>query len=195
LEVYEKIKSYYPNARLANLYVVDRAEMNAYAVGRNKLGITRGLIQSVKPRVLQSIMAHEYGLASNDYLWNALYMASVNAVFWSLINASAMFVIIAIFVLIFTLFLTSGLLSGIARGIMNVYRLWVRMGLYIARFGSRSREFRSDEIAAVIGYREEAIEWFYLLDQINYKAPRGLLDQLNQTHPPTPERIANLEKY
>ncbi len=84
-EVYEEAKEFSPNlSDDIELYVTDSMAVNAFAVGRKTVAVTRGAINTFTPDELKGILSHELGHMANGDT-KALLISLVGNGFFSLI--------------------------------------------------------------------------------------------------------------
>lgn len=177
------------------VYVVDDPMPNAYALGRNSIGISRTLLLRFPDNEIEAVLAHELGhLHYGDSLHLRLFLSL------SLVGQAVLF--------IYRVF--AGLLSGLSRipiPFINIAFLffswiirsqnWICQILLIAPlsfgalFGARKMEYRADKYAYSVGYGDGLYYYLYrLLDTPN--SSTGILRLLNSTHPSTAERIRRI---
>ena len=199
-EVYEKTKLKDPNlSQNIKLYIVDQPYPNAFALGRNTICVTSGLI-CLKDDEIKGIFAHEFAHLSNKDTDITLFIYVGNLI------ASIMFLIlrVVLFILSFFLGALSGKRNGAARGFvlaagldalyMTIIGLYTKLGIILINYSSRNHEFEADKFAYNLGYGEELRDALITLQGENTK-PSGIAANLMSTHPETYLRIEKLNKY
>ena len=177
------------------VYVVDDPMPNAYALGKNSIGISRTLLLRYPDSEIEAVLAHELGhLHYGDSMHLRLFLTL------SLVGQAVLF--------IYRVF--AGLLSGLSRipiPFVNIAFLffswiirsqnWICQILLIAPlsfgalFGARKMEYRADKFAFSIGHGTGLYYYLYrVLDTPN--SSTGILRLLNSTHPSTAERIRRI---
>lgn len=184
------------------MFVISEDNINAYALGLNTMGITKGALSSLNIWQVKAVVAHEYGhLANRD---------TVNLV---LFNTSFTFLsipLLPIYILSFLVGLVfafmEGMLSGdskVSTGLLSVFTRILRwsflkyneIGYYFVNLGSRDFEYRADEVSAKAGYGKELLSLFYVLEQLDNDVRKGFFALLASTHPYTSYRIKNTENF
>ncbi|EEO7553123.1 M48 family metalloprotease [Listeria welshimeri] len=201
-EVFQQVNSFYPKVKKAELFVIAENGVNAYALGQNTIGITKGALASLNIGELKAVIAHEYGhLANRDTLNLILFNTSFTILSISLIPLYFISFFIGL-----TLAFIEGMLSGkssVSSSLLNVvtkivrwsYLKYYELGFYFVNLGSRDFEFRADEVAAKAGYGKELLSFFYILEKTDRDVRKGFLSLLASTHPYTSYRIQNIEKF
>ena len=184
------------------LYLVPGDDMNATAYGFNCVSVTRGTLDNADPITLNAVLGHEI---SHILHWDAEFN---RAVFCSvtLLVAALSVVSFAAMVCIFFVFLVlscfrswlgvmafqgatkvvGGLFSLLQRGVVVVYRSLLSLA-------SRHAEYRSDKYSCMLGYGVQ-LSHFLALAEPNSQRQLTLTEAMYRSHPPTPKRIARLER-
>lgn len=194
-EVYENAKE--KDTKLSNnikLYIIDNMYVNAFAIGRNTIAVTKGAIETFSQDELKGIMAHEFGHLSNGDT-KALLLSTIGNGIFSIL----------IFILRIILFITDLIFSLTQIPLMNFFTMIARflfdIGVivfsYISQIllsiNSRQNELWADRFALEIGYGEELISSLYILQKISLPQDLSILDRLRASHPNTAKRIQHLE--
>lgn len=223
-EVYSKAKNLIPSlSEDIKLFIQENSEdeVNAFAVGRRSICITRGLL-NLSDEQIKAILAHEFGhLAHKDTDLNLvvnvanMFINLILTVFWVIL------LVYKIICVVLSFFMRlAGESAGAATGkifelifaflafvLINVIRyLWNMLGNLLIKFASRGSEFDADEFAFNLGYGEPLVEFFKTLPdavegkKISIKSFKMLkktleaLGTIGATHPQTYKRIARLQK-
>ena len=198
----------YQNAREANpklngsiqLYIMDAMYVNAFAMGRKTIAVTRGAIESFTADELRGIMAHELGHITHGHT-KALLLSVIGNLYFSIIvgvfrlllfiaqviaNISAQFNFVGTFFSLFTLMIRFFMDMSII--------VFINLSQMILAINSRSNEIQVDRFAFEIGYGRELISGMYLLQKITMNTKLKLSERLKASHPHMADRIAHLKK-
>lgn len=200
-EVYEEAKDFSPKINKdINLYVTDSMAVNAFAVGRKTVAVTRGAIYTFSPDELKGVLAHELGHMVNGDT-KALLIKLIGNGFFSII----IFVLRFIVSILENISLIIGsknivlavisFITVISRIAMDLYIIaFVFVGDLIIALNSRYSEYLADEYAYLIGYGEDLKNSLYILNKISMPRNIPLLERLKASHPHTTARIERLEQ-
>ena len=190
-----------PNVKL---YMINDPYPNAFALGRNTVCVTRGLLH-LDDEEIKGIFAHEFSHLSNkdtDFLL-FIYIGNLVMTFGFMI-ARAIICIIGFFLgvaasddddydvvkglrgLIFARL--ADLLYVIAVG------LYTKLGLILVRHSMRKQEYEADKFAYDLGYGEQLRDALTQLQDTN-EAPKKFAANLMSTHPDMFSRIDKLNMY
>ena len=199
-EVYEKAKLKDPNlSQNIRLYMVDQPYPNAFALGRNTVCVTSGLLY-LSDDEIKGIFAHEFAHLSNKDTDITLFIYVGNLI------ASVMFLILRVVLFIISFFLGSmtGRRNSAARGFVlaatldliyaAIVGLYTKLGILLVNYSNRNHEFEADKFAYDLGYGRELRDALTELQGENVK-PSGFVANLMSTHPETYLRIEKLNKY
>ena len=190
------------NPKLSNnikLYIIDAMFVNAFAMGRKTIAVTKGAIETFNQEELKGVLAHEFGHISYGHT-KALLLTVVGNF------------ILSFFVFLFRTFIKiMGLISSIfastspAMLIVNIinwifsilfeitFFLFIYLGQIILSLNSRSNEYQADSFAYQIGFGEELTQSLYLLQKISMTQKMTLKEKLTSSHPHITQRIERLE--
>ena len=190
-----------PNVKL---YMINDPYPNAFALGRNTVCVTRGLLH-LDDEEIKGIFAHEFSHLSNkdtDFLL-FIYIGNLVMTFGFMI-ARVIICIIGFFLgvaasddddydvvkglrgLIFARL--ADLLYVIAVG------LYTKLGLILVRHSMRKQEYEADKFAYDLGYGEQLRDALTQLQDTN-EAPKKFAANLMSTHPDMFSRIDKLNMY
>ena len=215
-EIYEKAKLKDPNlSQNIKLYMVDQPYPNAFALGRNTVCVTNGLLH-LDDAEIKGIFAHEFAHLSNKDTDIALFIYVGNLL------ASLMFLILRVILFIISFLMISfsesnstyetydaygrrqrkkgGALKGfvLAAGLDMIYvaiiGLYTKLGIILVSHSSRNHEFAADKFAYNLGYGRELRDALVEL-QGEVEKPTGFVANLMATHPKTALRIEKLNMY
>ena len=195
-EVYRNAIEATPNiSRNIRLYIINDYDVNAFAVGRNTIAVTRGAVEGFSEDNLKGVLAHEFGhIAYGDT--KALLLTRVGNGFFCLALG-----IVNIFIKIFDHFISrkkdNELVLLVARMLIGTcnFVIWVFLGIgsLIICSNSRYSEFLADGYADRLGFGRELIGALYLIRRISSEQRTKLKDRLMASHPFTDDRIERLE--
>lgn len=190
-----------PNVKL---YMINDPYPNAFALGRNTVCVTRGLLH-LDDEEIKGIFAHEFSHLSNkdtDFLL-FIYIGNLVMTFGFMI-ARAIICIIGFFLgvaasddddydvvkglrgLIFARL--ADLLYVIAVG------LYTKLGLILVRHSMRKQEYEADKFAYDLGYGEQLRDALTQLQDTD-ETPKKFAANLMSTHPDMFSRIDKLNMY
>ena len=204
IPIFEEV---YDSAKMVNrhlnsgiqLYIMDAMYVNAFAIGRKTVAVTRGAMETFTAEELKGVLGHELGHMTYGHT-KALLLSVIGNTFFNLILL-ALRLILTIFEGITVLAsrnvvgLVFRLFAFITRMFFEAYTfIFVNLGEIILAINSRKNEMQADKFAFKIGYGREQISALYLLQKmtINKKVP--LADRLKASHPYLSDRIARLEE-
>ena len=199
-EIFEEV---YENAKIEELrlrddiqiFVTDAMYVNAFAVGKKTIAVTRGAIETFSSEELRGVLAHEFGhIAHGDTI--ALLLNVVGNGLFSIMIVGVRIVIWFLQLLIssfeenFVFFIVFQYL----RFLMEIFIMaFMLLGQIILSLNGRRNEYNADKFASDIGYNEELTSALYILQKISLPARIPLLERIRASHPNTANRIARLE--
>ena len=179
------------------LYISEEKIINAYAMGRKTIILTRGSIETFHREELKGILAHEFGhLVNGDT--KALLMSIIGNSIFSLIILVCKIIMGAV-----TFFVSLVTGEGIFPRIIHfIFRLifdysvlaFMIVGNLILSANSRYSEFLADSYAHQIGYGEQLKNSLYLMSKLDVGGRQSLKEWLMASHPHMPARIQKLEE-
>ena len=200
-EVYEYAKEANPKLNTGiRLYVMDAMYVNAFAIGRQTVAVTRGAIETLTREELKGVIAHEIGHITHGHT-KALLLSVIGNFFFSIIvlifrlmfwvvqtisNIVSHFSILGTFFSFFT-FLTRMCME------LSIF-VFINLSEVILAINSRKNEIEADTFAYEIGYGKEMIACLYIFQKISMDTSMKLREKLKSTHPHTGYRIQHLEQ-
>lgn len=188
-----------------SLYICDDDALNAFAMGRRTVCVTRGLLQ-LDDEQIKGVLGHEFGhLASHDTdltllitVGNFLISAAVTVFRMILWFYNFIISIVAAIMggdegwLVSALnSLSSWLGTLIINGLMW---LWTQLGILLVMKSSRDAEYEADAFACDLGYAEGIVSFFRILERMEGgSSGRSIFAALSSSHPETSKRIARIE--
>lgn len=199
-EVYEFAKEQYPKLnKNIKIYIIDEMYVNACAIGRNTIAVTKGAIETFTEEELKGVLSHEFGHIYFGHT-KALLLSTIGNLIFSIIVfiASTILRIINFITYLFShkeAGLIMNLLTLIAQIFLNFCIFtFVYISNVILSLNSRSNEFQADTYAFEIGYGENLVSALYLLQKITISSKMSFSERLKCSHPHTSIRIQNLER-
>lgn len=195
-EVYEQAKEHYPKLnKNIQLYIDDSGIVNAYAIGRKTVTVTRGALETFTADELKGVLAHELGHHANGDTKGMLLTVIGNGIFSILILIANIIIKLITFT---TILLDSGVYYIIARLFTFVINIYLFAFMFIGQLamahGSRQAEYYADRFAHEIQLGDELIEALYVIQKIEMSAKVPFFERLKASHPYTAKRIEQLEK-
>lgn len=181
------------------LYVQHSNQINAFALGHDRVVVLMGLINEMNSAELKGILAHElshlihrdttYGMTSVAMLnvYNAIIIAFELIVWmitmvYNILRYIPFINILAVIFMAFILFI---------RFIVRILHSIANFGyMLLAPFGSRVAEYRADRFAHELGLGQELASALAKLTR--YGDTEGFINQLVSDHPPLRKRVAKL---
>lgn len=182
-----------------SLYVQHDKQINAFALGHNRVVILMGLINEMNAQELKGIMAHElshlihrdttYGMTSaamlNVYQGIIVAFELITLLITMVYNILRYIPFINILAVIFMAFIL------FIRFIVKILHSVANFGyVLLAPFGSRVAEYRADRFAHELGLGRELASALAKLTR--YGDTEGFINQLVSDHPPLRKRVAKL---
>lgn len=200
-EVYSEALKHTPELNKdIQLYISESMTVNAFAIGRKTIAVTRGAMQVFSPEELKGVLSHEFGHMANGDT-KALLISVIGNGFFSII-----IFVLKIFVnlfqnislalsgknLIISIFAFMSVIAGLVLD-FSVF-VFVFIGDVVIALNSRYSEFLADEYAHLIGYGDELKNSLYMLNKLSMPKKATITEILKASHPHTTARIERLEK-
>lgn len=195
-EVYDRVKEQYNNLMKIEVCVIDNMTVNAMALGRNTVAVTKGAMQTFTEEELKAVIAHELAHLVHGDTMAYIYAIIVNGIF-------SVFVLLARLCLLFFEYLKSNLTGkhSIFSAFMLLFKLYFEFCIWFMSFGfqvilsvnSRKTEFRADKFSYLLGYDSDMIEALYLLEKISLGDNSSIIQKMTASHPRITLRIKKLE--
>jgi len=194
-EVYTQAKQRNPELGQIELCVIDKIAVNACAIGKHTIAVSKGAIETFSGDELKALIAHEIA--------HILYGDTIAKIYAIVGNG-----LYAFFVLILRTFMTvvdfvQALYkrSGSERLFVIVVRLILDLLIFalmwlmqaVVAINSRKNEFRADKYAFELGYGEKLLASLYLLEKITLGDNSATIQRMIASHPRTTARIEQLE--
>ena len=195
-EVYSHAKEKYSYLDEIELCMIDNMTVNAMAIGKRTIAVTKGAMETFSEEELKAVMAHEVSHILHGDTLASLYAIVGNGIFtvYILINR-------------FFLFLLDLIDSSASRRrnifslILTFTRFIFETMIYLFSFlmqiamsaNSRISEYSADKFAYDIGYDSDMIEALYLLEKISLGDNSTIIQKMIASHPRITLRINRLE--
>jgi len=190
-----------PNIRL---YMINDHYPNAFALGRNTVCVTRGLLY-LDDEEIKGIFAHEFSHLSNKDTDFLLFIYIGNLVMTcGFMIARAMIWIISFFLGVATsdhddydvVKGLRGLIFARLADLLYVIAvgLYTKLGLILVRHSMRKQEYEADKFAYDLGYGEQLRDALTQLQDTD-ETPKKFAANLMSTHPDIFSRIDKLNMY
>jgi heat shock protein HtpX len=194
-EVYEAIRSQNPNMGEIRLYIQDVMTVNACAIGKHTVAVTKGAIETFSQAELKGVLAHEMGhIAHGDTM--AVIINTVGNGIFSVI-VCIMKIYIFVIDLIISAFQEIAILRVIFIFVKFIFEMTVMLFLFMGQallsVNSRQNEFEADEYAYENGYGRELVRALYLLQKMSLSEKMSMKKRLVATHPIFAWRINKIE--
>lgn len=195
-EVYDRVKEQYDNLTEVEVCVIDNMTVNAIALGRNTVAVTKGAMQTFTEEELKAVIAHELAHLVHGDTMAYIYAIIGNGIF-------SIFVLLTRLCLLFFEYLQSNLTGkhSIFSAFMLLFKLYFEFCIWFMSFGfqvilsvnSRKTEFRADRFSYLLGYDSDMIEALYLLEKISLGDNSSIIQKMTASHPRITLRIKKLE--
>jgi Zn-dependent protease with chaperone function len=177
------------------LCIIDRLEVNACAVGRGTIAVTKGAMRAFDEEQLKGIVAHEAAHLTNGDTIAKMYLLVGSGYFYL---AVSLFKLIASSMDKITQNIKGNSLGGlscsVARTVANIIVSVLSLFSQIAlAMKSRKIEYRADKTAYDWGFGENLISALYTLEKISLGDDRTVKQKLTASHPRVTARIGRLE--
>ncbi|MDE6155395.1 MAG: M48 family metalloprotease [Eubacterium sp.] len=196
-EIYEDVKEEYPNLPDMEICMIDSLTVNACAMGRHTIAVTRGAVETFTEDELKGVLLHEIGHIIHGDTKATLLNLIGNGLF------SIGVIIIKLALLILDLLLlplfneTKGitvLVTSFIRFILNILLFaFTLTGNILLSINSRNNEYSADYFAYKMAYGEELISALYLLQKMSLGENMKLVQRMQASHPHIAKRIGRLE--
>jgi len=199
-EVYEQAQELFPQIQKIQLYITGEMYINAFALGRKTVAVTKGAIQSLSEDELKGIIAHEIGHIVRGHTKALLITTIGNGLFTGIIviNQIALGIIEFIATMISGKNSLIGILFWLLKNMVNLLLIAFMFVIQIIlAVNSRRNEYQADYFAYEIGYGGNLVEALYILyDMEMYKKlslKEKIMMRLKDSHPHLAKRIGRLE--
>lgn len=191
-DVYDSAKEVVPDLPEIEICIIDTMAVNALALGRNTIAVTKGAVETFSEEELKAVIAHEIAHIINGDTIATLLTVIGNGIFTILVLASK---IILRWIDSIQHPKSFGKLTTTIARMIFVACIFVFMfvGNFIVSINSRKSEHRADEFAYELEYGEELVEALYIIQQISLEDNSDTVARLTASHPHIAKRIGTIE--
>jgi len=171
--------------------------VNAIALGRHTIAVTKGAINTFSEDELKAVIAHEIAHILYGNTLASLYVLIGNGIL-------SVFVLIARVFLFLLDWLKSSFVKkrGLISFFLSLLQLLFELNILVLNFGfqviltanQRKNEFQADRFSYSIGYDTDMIEALYLLEKISLGDNSTIIQKMTASHPRITLRIKKLEE-
>ncbi|MDR2571220.1 MAG: M48 family metalloprotease [Oscillospiraceae bacterium] len=195
--IYQDKRKRIKERRRLELCIIDKLQVNACAIGRRTIAVTKGAMQTFDEEQLKGIIAHEIAHIKNGDTIAKMYLLVGSGYFYI---AVSLFKLITLCMDRITQSIKSKSLGGVScsivRTVANIIVAVLSLFSQIAlAMKSRKIEFKADETAYDWGLGENLISALYLLEKISLGDDRTVKQKLTASHPRVTARIGRLEGF
>lgn len=196
-EIYEDVKQEYPNLPHIEICIIDSLNVNACAMGRHTIAVTRGAVETFTEDELKGVLLHEIGhIVHGDTKATLL-----NLIGNGLLSIGVIIIKLALLILDLVLLpffkKTNGIIALISSLIHFIFDIlligFTLTGNIILSINNRENEYRADQFAFENGYGEDLISALYLLQKMSLGEEMELIQRMQASHPHIAKRIGALE--
>jgi Zn-dependent protease with chaperone function len=194
--VYKRALKTFPNLqRGIHIYIIDSLTINACAIGKKTIAVTRGAVETLSEEELQGIIAHELGHIYNGDTKATLLATIGNGIFaLYVIMLRTILTVIEISALVIEKGGIITFITVIVKFIFNIFLfVFMYFGQAILAINSRRNELMADEFAYSLGLGNELVEALYLLQDMSMSSNAKLYEKILVSHPNIAKRIGRLE--
>ena len=192
-DVYAEAKKIHPSLNKSIVIcIMDAMYINAFAMGRKTVAVTRGAVDSLSEDELKGLIAHEMGHIANGDTKAVLLTTIGNGIF-------SIFIVLLqkIINILDTLFYGMGVIWVIISVIKLIFYIFLFYFAYFAQFilaiNSRRNEYRADEFAYDVGFGNDLVEALYILQGMCISDKAKFVNKLIASHPHIAKRIERIE--
>ena len=194
-EVYEQAKRRNPELGHIEMCVVDKIAVNAYALGKHTIAVTKGAMQTFNEEHIKALLAHEIAHILYHDTIASLYIWIAHGAFlgWVLTIKA----ILTVIDIVQEKYKKQSLGRAVTVLVKLIFEaiifLFMLLMQIVVAVNSRKNEYRADRYAYDLGYGEELVEAFYLLEKIQLGDNSTIIQRMIRSHPRITARIEQLE--
>jgi len=198
-EVYTRAREHSPELGRIQPCIIDKMTVNACALGKHTIAVTKGAIETFNEDELKAIMAHEIAHILYGDTMARLYITIGNGFFTAFVLVSKAFLFMAEWIEMVASKSKSSfsfawviivLVKAIFMLILLVTQFLMKLVLSVS---SRRSEFRADEYAFELGYGESLVQAFYLIEKLQLGGTATIAQRMTREHPRITSRIERIE--
>ena len=195
LDVYKTVKAQNPSMGKVWLFLQDTISVNAFAIGRHTVVLTKGAIETFSEEELKGVLAHELGHIANGDTIAVLLNTIGNGLFAVIVGIIRLYILLIDILL--GIFERVGILRWLLLFSKYIYEMLIMLFLFIGQailsVNSRKSEFKADRFAYDNGYGNELTQALYLLQKMSLSEKMTIKERLQASHPIFAWRINKLE--
>ena len=198
-EVYQQAKEQNPELGHIELCIIDKMTVNACALGKHTIAVTKGAMDIFSHEELKAVLAHEIAHILYGDTVARLYMAVGNGIFTTFVITAQLFILIAEWMEILyskrkSSFSFAWVLISLVKFLFTAILFVIQSFMQaVLAFSSRKSEFRADLFAYELGYGEKLVQAFYLLEKMQLGADATVIQRMLRDHPRITARIEQIE--
>lgn len=177
------------------LCIIDNMTVNACALGRHTIAVTKGAMDTFSEDELKAVISHEFGHISNCDTVASLCSLIANGFFTLLVIVSKF--VLNILDMARAIFTDNGIVKFFLALLRFIFELIVFLFSFLMEaaksYGSRKNEYGADDYAFTLGYGQELLEALYLLEKISLGDNSPIIQKMLADHPRITARIKMLE--
>ena len=197
-EVYEQVRARTPSVSdNISLKIVNAMYINAFAMGKHTIAVTRGAVATMTEDELKGVLAHEFAHIVNGDTKALLIKVVGNMIFSAVVFCVRLF--FTGMQLLFALFTKSPAVDIAIIGFRLLLDIAVIVFMFIGDIilsvNSRASEYLADDYASMTGYNGELTQALYMLQKTSMGGEMKLSDKLRSSHLNLEKRIERLENW
>jgi len=171
-----------------DLCIIDKLDVNACAIGRTTIAITKGAINAFDEEQLKGVIAHELAHINNGDTVASMFLLVASGYFFLFTS------LLKLVILLYEKISNQKKNKSVIRTVLTFF-IFIFQGLmqFVLSIESRKRERQADEWAYKKGFGEGLISALYLLEKMSLGDYRNFKQKLTASHPRTTARIMWLE--
>jgi len=171
-----------------DIYIIDQMTVNAVAIGRNTVAVTKGAVKTFSEDELKAVIAHEIAHIVNMDTIALMFSKIGNGIF------SIGMISIRLFGWIFSKIHITRPFAAVVDTIFNaIFTAFFFIMQAPLSLRSRKSEKRADSYALELGIGEDMVSALYTLEKINLSGEASLIQKILASHPRVTSRIEALE--
>ena len=191
-EVYNKVKKNHKwISGNIELFLVDTAKIEAFALCKNTIAISKGLMETFTDEEIKAILSHEFAhlIKGDAQVKSLIYFGT------SVFTTSAVIAYKVIEWIYITLGdgLVSSLLKLVNLVIYGFLTITVKLLCLLVTGSDRRLEYKADAYSVQLGYGRAMTDGLYLTQSMEIADKKQLSNRLIESHPRTAYRIERLE--
>lgn len=192
-EVYARVKK---NHKMISdnieLFLVDTAKIEAFALCKNTIAISKGLIETFNDEEIKAILSHEFAhLAKGDAQVKSLIYFGTSVFTTGAVIAYKLIEWI-------TIMLGDGIVSSLLKlvnlVIYGFLTITIKLLCFVVAGSDRKLEYKADAYTLQFGYGRAMIDGLYLTQSMEISDKKQILKRIMESHPRTAYRIEKLEE-